>query len=88
MQPTDHHHHTLHIHHLNRRQTSHTRESIKASLIRRVTDLEAESFAIKADLMDGDMAHKAKHLAASMREHSTNVSDLMRLNLGRLRPLF
>jgi len=52
-----------------------TGESIKDSLIGAVTDLDAESFAIIADLMDGDMAHEAKHLAASMREHSNKCMD-------------
>mmetsp|Transcript_30538 Transcript_30538/g.52272 ORF Transcript_30538/g.52272 Transcript_30538/m.52272 type:complete len:548 (+) Transcript_30538:70-1713(+) len=53
-----------------------TGESIKDSLIGAVTDLDAESFAIIADLMDGDMAHEAKHLAASMREHSNKCMEL------------
>jgi len=53
-----------------------TGESIKDSLIGAVTDLDAESFAIIADLMDGDMAHEAKHLAGSMREHSNKCMEL------------
>mmetsp|Transcript_8192 Transcript_8192/g.11948 ORF Transcript_8192/g.11948 Transcript_8192/m.11948 type:complete len:548 (+) Transcript_8192:83-1726(+) len=53
-----------------------TGESIKDSLIGAVTDLDAESFAIIADLMDGDMAREAKHLAASMREHSNKCMEL------------
>mmetsp|Transcript_17150 Transcript_17150/g.25870 ORF Transcript_17150/g.25870 Transcript_17150/m.25870 type:complete len:548 (+) Transcript_17150:263-1906(+) len=53
-----------------------TGESIKDSLIGAVTDLDAESFAIIADLMDGDMAREAKYLAASMREHSNKCVEL------------
>eukprot|EP00986_Skeletonema_menzelii_P005539 scaffold2044_cov144-Skeletonema_menzelii.AAC.10 len=51
-------------------------ESIKDSLIGAVTDLDAESFAVIADLMDGDLAHEAKGLAASMREHSNKCMEL------------
>mmetsp|Transcript_23068 Transcript_23068/g.37991 ORF Transcript_23068/g.37991 Transcript_23068/m.37991 type:complete len:548 (-) Transcript_23068:171-1814(-) len=51
-------------------------ESIKDSLIGAVTDLDAESFAVIADLMDGDLAHEAKGLTASMREHSNKCMEL------------
>eukprot|EP00573_Skeletonema_grethae_P000781 CAMPEP_0201690734 /NCGR_PEP_ID=MMETSP0578-20130828/4085_1 /ASSEMBLY_ACC=CAM_ASM_000663 /TAXON_ID=267565 /ORGANISM="Skeletonema grethea, Strain CCMP 1804" /LENGTH=546 /DNA_ID=CAMNT_0048175785 /DNA_START=124 /DNA_END=1764 /DNA_ORIENTATION=+ len=53
-----------------------TGESIKESLIGAVTDLDAESFAVIADLMDGDMAREAKELAASMRTHSNKCMEL------------
>jgi hypothetical protein len=53
-----------------------TGESIKDSLIGAVTDLDAESFAVIADLIDGDMTHEAKKLATSMREHSNKCIEL------------
>ncbi len=51
-------------------------ESIKDSLIGAVTDLDAESFAVIADLMDGDLAREAKGLATSMREQSNKCMEL------------
>jgi hypothetical protein len=53
-----------------------TGTSIKNSLIGAVTDLNAESFAVIADLIDGDVTHEAKQLATSMKEHSDKCVEL------------
>ena len=50
--------------------------SIKESLIGAVADLDAESFAVIADLIDGDMAREARGLAASMRKYSDKCIEL------------
>ena len=44
--------------------------SIKESPMSAVTELDTEFFAVIADLIDGDMSHEARHMAASMRKYS------------------
>ncbi|KAL7450178.1 hypothetical protein ACHAWC_002139 [Mediolabrus comicus] len=51
-------------------------KSIQDSLLGAVTDLDAESFAVIADLIDGDMTREAKTLATSMREQSDQCIEL------------
>lgn len=51
-------------------------KSIQDSLLGAVTDLDAESFAVIADLIDGDMTREAKTLATSMREQSDRCIEL------------
>ncbi|KAL7465222.1 hypothetical protein ACHAXS_005554 [Conticribra weissflogii] len=46
-------------------------ENIHKSLIGAATDLDAESFAVIADLIDGDMSHKAMGLAVSLKDKSS-----------------
>mmetsp|Transcript_12497 Transcript_12497/g.27126 ORF Transcript_12497/g.27126 Transcript_12497/m.27126 type:complete len:546 (+) Transcript_12497:173-1810(+) len=51
-------------------------ESIQRSLVGAATDLDAESFAVIADLIDGDKTKEAEELAVTMKEKSTECISL------------
>jgi len=51
-------------------------ESIQQSLVGTTKDLDANSFAIIADLIDGDKVKEAKQLAGNMKDRSTECISL------------
>jgi hypothetical protein len=51
-------------------------ESIQSSLLGAATDLSPESFAVIADLIDGDKAREARDLAIAMKDRSAECISL------------